>query len=252
VQEEPKVKLKIRIPGALTDAAAASGESSDPSVPPPFPVVLAPGAEGARPGVPKPGVAGRRIPAAVLAKSARKKKIAKLILVGLGGVALAAGMIKIAMVKFIDPPPPPPSFVPKPRPPVKLKPVEEAPVVAEPEVKIPVEQVDRPVTRTPKPRVKSGETTTKATTDLAPGVTVTTEAVHAEIEASQGFRTFVADAKISGVFQGTPSRAFINGRLVRAGETVDASLGVRFDSVDTATKNIVFKDANGAKVSRRY
>jgi hypothetical protein len=29
-------------------------------------------------------------------------------------------------------------------------------------------------------------------------------------------------------------------------------LGVRFDSVDTATKNIVFKDANGAKVSRRY
>ena len=117
---------------------------------------------------------------------------------------------------------------------------------AAPEEPVPVRP--RPVRQHPKSTALS----TTATTDLAPGVTVTTEAVEAEVEASQAFRTFVADAKISGVFQGTPSRAFINGRLIRVGEVVDSSLGVRFESVDPATKTIVFKDTTGAKVARRY
>ena len=74
----------------------------------------------------------------------------------------------------------------------------------------------------------------------------------ATAEATPAFRSFVADAKISGVFQGTPPRAFINGRLVRLGEVVDSSLGIRFDSIDPKTKNIVFKDSSGATVARRY
>ena len=260
--EEPKPKLKIKIPGALSDPPP--GAEGDPNVPPPFPVVLAPGAEGVppptagtRPGMSRPGVPVRRVPADVLAKTNRRKKFVKLILVGLGAVALAAGMLKLAMVKFIDPPPPPPSIIPKPRPPVKIAPIVEVPNPPETEAETKVAQPEattpKPVVKPVKqPKPKSGETTTKATSDLAPGVTVTSDAVQAEVEASSEFRTFVADAKVSGVFQGSPSRAFINGRLVRAGEVVDSALGIKFESVDPSTKTIVFKDSTGAKVAKHY
>jgi hypothetical protein len=39
---------------------------------------------------------------------------------------------------------------------------------------------------------------------------------------------------------------------VRAGETVDSFLGIKFESADPATKTIVFKDSTGATVSKRY
>jgi len=54
------------------------------------------------------------------------------------------------------------------------------------------------------------------------------------------------------VFQGASPRAFINGRMVRAGEMVDEMMEINFDSVDPATRSIVFKDSTGATVSRRY
>jgi hypothetical protein len=262
--EPPKVKLKIKIPGALTEAAAAAATpeaapeapATPGKVPPPFPVVATPGPEAisapgpvlTRPGMPgKPGVPGRnsgppvrRVPAS-MAASARRKKFLKAILVALGGVAVAAGMIALAISKFINPPPP--SRVPKPRE-VVTTPFVETPT------SIPEEVAPEPTHS--RQKSKSGATTTSATTDLAPGVTVTSEDVVAEIEASQSFRSFVADAKISGVFQGTPPRAFINGRLIRVGETVDSSLGIRFESIDPKTQSILFKDTSGATVSRRY
>jgi hypothetical protein len=264
--EEAKIKLKIKIPGALIPAETAApapvegtpDQPPPPGAPPPFPVLLPPAAGsgvirppgGPRPGAPRPGAPVRRAAPSVLASSARRKKIFKLILVALGGLALAAGMIFLAITKFIDPPPPPPSHVPKARPiPVELAP--EAPAAEAPETKAPpVVEPEKP--RVTRPRPKSGAISNTVTTDLAPGVTVTTDAVQAEVEASQAFRTFVADAKVSGVFQGSPPRAFINGRLVRMGETVDSLLGIRFESVDPKTKNIVFKDSTGATVSRRY
>ena len=260
--DAPKPKLKIKIPGALSDAPP-DGAPVDPNVPPPFPVVLAPGAEGSpiptsgsRPGMPRPGAPVRRLPAEVQAKKNRTKKIIKLLLVGVGSVALAAGMLKFAMVKFIDPPPPPPSIIPKPRPPVKIAPIVDVPNPPETDTETKPAQAEtpapKPVRAVKTPPKKSGETTTKATSDLAPGVTVTSDAVQAEAEASSEFRTFVADAKVSGVFQGSPSRAFINGRLVRAGEVIDSAMGIKFDSADAATKTIVFVDARGAKVAKHY
>jgi hypothetical protein len=188
----------------------------------------------------------------VQAASARRNKIIKLILVALGGLLVAAGVISLAIVKFVDPPPPPSRSV-RPRPVTPEVSVPTPTVETEtPKEPVPEEQVERVQPRPVKARSKSGVITGTVTTDLAPGVTVTTEAVQAEVEASQSFRTFVADAKISGVFQGTPSRAFINGRLIRVGETVDSSLGIRFESVDPKAKNIVFKDSTGATVARRY
>ena len=71
-------------------------------------------------------------------------------------------------------------------------------------------------------------------------------------KASNAFKAFVSEAKISGVFQGTPPRALINGRTVRAGELVNKELGVSFESIDVSTKTITFVDEAGARVSRRY
>jgi hypothetical protein len=108
-------------------------------------------------------------------------------------------------------------------------------------------EVAKPVETGPVARVDS-----TATVELTPGVMATTESVKAVPNASSAFRTFVASARISGVYQGTPQRAFINGRLVRAGEMVDSSLEIYFDGVDLANRSIIFKDSIGATVSRRY
>lgn len=268
--EEAKIRLKIKIPEAQIEAAARASqppvEETPPALgaPPPFPVMRAP--ESApdeapppvlrpiiRPGAPRPGPPPRRIPPSVLAASAQRKKVLRLVLVALVGLLVAAAVIRLAMFKFNDPAPS--SRVPRP-PSAPTGNTVSAPVPApdsdalkEPAAEEPVESIQP---RPAKPRSKSGVTVTTATTDLAPGVTVTTESVQAEIEASQAFRTFVADAKISGVFQGTPPRAFINGRLIRVGETVDPSLGITFESVDPKAKSIVFKDSTGATVARRY
>jgi hypothetical protein len=70
--------------------------------------------------------------------------------------------------------------------------------------------------------------------------------------ASSAFRAFVASASIGGVFQGTPSRALINGSIVREGQVVEGSLGIAFDKIDAANKVIYFKDSTGAVVSKNY
>jgi hypothetical protein len=70
--------------------------------------------------------------------------------------------------------------------------------------------------------------------------------------ASAEFRLFVANAGIGGVFQGSPARAFINGRIVRAGQVVDNPLGIMFDRIDADKKVIYFKDMTGAEVSKNY
>ena len=75
-------------------------------------------------------------------------------------------------------------------------------------------------------------------TTIAPGVSASTE-IESGNAAGLEFRTYVANVKISGVFQGTPSRAFINGRMTRVGDTVDGPLGIVFESVDPDRKAIV-------------
>lgn len=90
-----------------------------------------------------------------------------------------------------------------------------------------------------------------AMTALAPGLAASTQ-VEAASAASATFRSFVANVKVSGVFQGTPARAVLNGRLTRSGETVDAALGIVFVGLDDERRNLVFKDRSGATVARRF
>jgi hypothetical protein len=94
--------------------------------------------------------------------------------------------------------------------------------------------------------------TVATSSTIAPGVSATNDNVSAAAEASPAFRSFVANAKISGVFQGAPPRVMINGRLARAGDTVDSALAITFDGIDPDKKLILFKDKFGAVVTRRY
>jgi hypothetical protein len=77
-------------------------------------------------------------------------------------------------------------------------------------------------------------------------------AVAGGVEPSAAFRDWVSNAVISGVAETDNPRAFINGVLVKRGDVVDHSLGISFDSVDAHNNLLLFKDATGAIVAKRY
>jgi hypothetical protein len=90
---------------------------------------------------------------------------------------------------------------------------------------------------------------------IAPGVRATTWASSSQItstaQASQEFRNYVAGLTISGIFWGTPTRALINGRTYRAGDTIDQAQGIVLLEADNAAKLLIFQDRTGATVSRK-
>lgn len=110
---------------------------------------------------------------------------------------------------------------------------------------------EEPPERPAAPKQPAPKAAQTVTTSVAPGVTATT-ALEAASEASPAFRSFVANARVSGVFQGSPPRAVINGKLTRVGEAVDSGLGITFEGIDATGHNLVFKDRSGATVLRRF
>ncbi|MEO6002710.1 MAG: hypothetical protein ABIZ04_06510 [Opitutus sp.] len=90
-----------------------------------------------------------------------------------------------------------------------------------------------------------------STTQLAPGLTATTTAEVAG-DATPAFRNWVAQARISGVFKGTPPRVLINGRTTSAGQMVDELLEITFDGIDPLGKSLIFRDRSGATVLRKF
>ncbi|QYM78628.1 hypothetical protein K0B96_15190 [Horticoccus luteus] len=97
-----------------------------------------------------------------------------------------------------------------------------------------------------------GQTEAVTHFQVAPGVTATTSSLVETSHASPEFSSWVANAQISGVFQGQPARALLNGHMVRAGEVVDLRLGITFESVDARQKVLLFRDRSGATVQRKY
>jgi hypothetical protein len=111
------------------------------------------------------------------------------------------------------------------------------------------------VTPTPPPDVVPGAPGTQsvlAQASIGSDVKANITRLDTSSAASADFRAFVANANIGGVFQGTPSRALINGRIIREGQVVDDTLGISFERIDADKKVIYFKDATGAEVSRDY
>lgn len=83
------------------------------------------------------------------------------------------------------------------------------------------------------------------------GVTVAQPTTNGN-EPAAAFRQWVAAATVSGVMTGSQARAMVNGRVVTEGETVESRLGIVFDRVVADHRVIVFKDATGASVGKRY
>ena len=69
---------------------------------------------------------------------------------------------------------------------------------------------------------------------------------------SPEFSRLVSDFKISGVLQGTPVVALVNGRKVRAGELVSVESNVRLVDADFAGRRLIFEDGTTARASVRY
>ena len=79
-----------------------------------------------------------------------------------------------------------------------------------------------------------------------------TAPVDTEIEPSEMFRAWVSAARISGVREGSEPRAFINGRLIRHLEELDHAQGIIFEGVDAERNLVIFKDATGAIIGKKY
>ena len=71
-------------------------------------------------------------------------------------------------------------------------------------------------------------------------------------QPSVEFRTWVSRVSVSGVRVGDDARAFVSGRLVRAGMTVDHRMGIVFSHIDTDNRLLMFRDKAGAMVGKRY
>jgi hypothetical protein len=69
---------------------------------------------------------------------------------------------------------------------------------------------------------------------------------------SAAFTRFVTEMRISGVFQGDPPRALINGRTIRAGEPIDIGLGIVFTGIDVDRRLILIREASGAVAAKKY
>jgi len=108
---------------------------------------------------------------------------------------------------------------------------------------------------TPTPSPSSGSNVIESVmgeSNISKDVKVSSTPIDAEKDASAAFRSFVANANIGGVYQGVPSKALINGTIVREGQVLDSALGIAFERVDPERKVIYFKDYTGAVVSKSY
>jgi hypothetical protein len=111
----------------------------------------------------------------------------------------------------------------------------------------PARPARKPVAKPPKPVVAA-----TSTTQIAPGLTATTTVTDVAGDASPAFRNWVAQARISGVFKGSPPRVLINGRTVPAGQMVDELLEITFEGIDPLGNSLVFRDRTNATVQRKF
>jgi hypothetical protein len=228
----------------------------------------APGKPGGKPivkpGSVKPGKPGSKPPkpGAVLGKRSALGPVAK---AGIGVLAIAVVIGGIFSYRIFFPPAAPPIVIKVPSPAKTAKEIADASAKliadgqaaianrrkaeqAKVDAALAGEDVASP---TPTPATAAVESV-MVQTNLSTDVKVNSQHLDAAPAASAAFRTFVANASIGGVFQGTPARALINGSIVKEGQTVEGVLGIQFERIDADKKAIFFKDTTGAEVSKDY
>jgi len=139
------------------------------------------------------------------------------------------------------PPPPPPPLVRRAPVPQIPKPAPAAPVVVPP-VPTPESAGLDPLSSAPV--IQTPEAAVPAKPTKAPVVPVMTPA----------FRLWLDGVHINGVTAsaGSVPRVIINGRLVRPGDTIDSTEGIVFESLDTETKCVMFKNRAGFVAAKPY
>jgi hypothetical protein len=217
------------------------------------------GGKGGKPPVAKPGKAPK--PGSVLRKRSALGPVAK---VGIAVFVVAIAVAGIFFYRIFFPAPSKPVEV---KIPVVAKPVPDPKAAAAAAAKAAADsakaaeaaaakkaadqaKADAAAAGTPTPTATTESVMAESSIDS--DVKVTSTHLDAAPAASAAFRTFVAGAVIGGVFQGTPSRALINGSIVREGQVVENSLGISFERIDSVNKVIYFKDSTGAEVSKNY
>jgi hypothetical protein len=110
---------------------------------------------------------------------------------------------------------------------------------------------DTTLTPTPTPLSSIAESV-MGQSSISKDVTVGNTPIDAAPAASAAFRSFVANANVGGVYQGSPAKALINGTVAREGQVLDSALGIAFERIDASRKIIYFKDYTGAEVSKNY
>ena len=218
----PPVETDTGANGEPAEITAIHRASGAPFPPPPGAPFPPPPAQSGKPGDAakrkgKPGAGS-------------KKKI--FLLAGGGGALLVLAAAAFFILKPAEVPPPPPR--PKPKPvakPVEVKPAEPAPA---PVVEAVVEKPAAPVVAE-----------TPVAEPVAPPPPPPPPA------ASAAFKNWVENLKISGVRAGASTRVFIGGTSYTPGDLVNPQLGISFDSYNSETRMLTFKDKSGAKVERR-
>ena len=87
---------------------------------------------------------------------------------------------------------------------------------------------------------------------LAGGIIISSASPAGGPVVRASFFYWIVNQSISGVFQSPPHRIMLDKRLVYEGQEINAALGITFDHLELANKLIVFRDRNGAIVTRSY
>jgi len=211
----------------ITDVAMIGGllpiPVTDDSVSslPSLPLTMSPGAKSAPP-----------VSAATpyVKKPQAKRVNSRVVLLALVGVLVLAGAGVYFFLMGAE----------QPAPPVVVKPAQPAPVVVAQPTPVPPELEIAPL----PPQPSSFQVAADAA-KLAPKLPVAPVVTPA-------FRTWVDQARISGVVVGESPRAIINGRLARPGDMVDAAEGIVFDAMDTESKTLMFRSRVNAFLEKSY
>ncbi len=237
-------------PFAPVIGAAPSPSPIAPPVPAPFPPVAPPPNGLTAPPPPlskKPFLAGKPLmPGTAQFQQAKNLQRSRrpILLFAVGISALCGGLYFYLSPNAEEPAAPKVAVVAKPKPTPTVPPPDTAPVQPQP-----------PVVAPPPPVVAPPVVSAAVTPPTTPPAAVTP--VSTPTVAPAPSNRFVRYAEglgptISGVFQGSPARALIGGKLVRVGDEIDSALGVKFVGVDAATKHLLFEDRSGAQVRVKY
>jgi hypothetical protein len=111
---------------------------------------------------------------------------------------------------------------------------------------------DTPAPDAAKPPATSSAAPQPASPPPAVAAAPVVTAPEPTVPPSDAFRQFVVNMRVNGVFQGESARAMLNGKMYHLGDVVDAKLSILFFKIDVDHNQLIFRDADGATMTRRY